>query len=175
MHLFYTTEKTSSKEFLSLGFALVYPEREMPIICKTAGGKPYFKDTDDIFFSITHDGDVTAVAFSAHPVGIDYCQKTPRDLETFLRRFATKEEADKVLGAKDRHRAFCAFWSAKESFVKLTGEGLKGITKCTVSDRFVTSDTLTAHLLLFPLAHGALALCSEEKRECKIERLEIYK
>ena len=61
MQVFYTTEKIDSPSFVARAFARRYPERDLPLFCKTKSGKPYFENTDDIFFSITHDGAVTAV------------------------------------------------------------------------------------------------------------------
>lgn len=172
MQVFYTTEKIDSPSFVARAFACAYPQRDLPLFCKTKSGKPYFENTDDIFFSITHDGAVTAVAFSAHPVGIDYCAKTPKDIAAFMHRFGSKEERNAVLSAADKEGAFKRFWSAKESFVKLTGEGISAIKHCTFTGQTVQNETTVAHLAFLPLQNSILALCS--KKERGLQDIQIY-
>lgn len=78
--------------------------------------KPYLPDYPGIFFNLSHSGDYVTVAVSCHPVGIDVQEK--RTISDALKGkfFAEKERTAKTPGYY--------IFSGKESYVKLTGEGM---------------------------------------------------
>lgn len=98
-------------------------------IARRERGKPYFPNLQGLHFSVSHSGEVFACAFSDAPVGIDIQEKKPREGEAdrcrnVAKRFFHPDEID-ALDA-DTVRAFYAIWTAKEAYVKLTGQGIDG-------------------------------------------------
>lgn len=101
-------------------------------------GKPkaYVGDKE-IFISISHSGDFVACALSTATVGIDI--EVKREVSDGLARralsrdeyaYVTAFEGD--FSAKEQNEAFFRIWTAKEAYLKLTGEGLAGLEKAQV-------------------------------------------
>ena len=89
---------------------------------KDARGKPYFPDSP-YFVSISHTDGVCLAAVSDQPIGADIERIKPRSaghLEQLASRFFSPDEAAAVHADPAE---FYRIWTAKESFVKLTGEG----------------------------------------------------
>lgn len=91
-------------------------------------GKPVaFVDDKEVFVSVSHSGDFVACALSDTPVGIDLEAK--REIKPdFLKRALNAEELEYVKTSDD----FLKIWTAKEAYLKLTGEGLSGLGKADV-------------------------------------------
>ena len=90
----------------------------------TANGKPYLVGSP-YHFSITHTGEVVAVAVSDSPCGIDaevIARQSRRIAERF---FHPAESAYLAAFDSDAYDAeFTEIWTKKEAFAKLTGEGI---------------------------------------------------
>lgn len=91
---------------------------------KAVHGKPYFKDFSEIQFSISHSGEYAACALSSVPCGLDIQEMRPLRTKRLLERTMTEAEQRKIEGAQNREWEFCKHWAMKESFLKLTGEGI---------------------------------------------------
>ena len=76
-----------------------------------------------IFFSLSHSYDKVVCAVCEAHVGCDIekIRKAPRER---IRRFFTEEEKAFLSAAKDWDKAFFSLWTKKESYIKMTGEGL---------------------------------------------------
>lgn len=85
-------------------------------------GKP---EADGIYFNLSHAGQVVICAVGDVPVGCDVEQlkKEPRAV---AERFFCESEKNYLdtLGEEERTRAFFRIWTMKESYMKMTGEGL---------------------------------------------------
>ena len=91
-------------------------------------GKPYMKDPAHGYISISHAGVAGACAWSAAPVGVDM-ELTNRDVSKLSR---------KILSAGDAPARLIDAWCVKESYVKLTGEGLSlPFTEISARDGFI--------------------------------------
>lgn len=99
---------------------------------RLAGGKPCFPALPGFHYNVSHSGGVVVCAFADRPVGIDL-QAIPDNIENarrIARRFYSPEEQE----ALEKHfrdgkeaellRLFCRFWTARESYIKMTGRGL---------------------------------------------------
>ena len=84
----------------------------------TEQGKPFFKDRDDLFFSISHTSGAAAAAVSDGPVGVDIERVRPEWKESLTARFLTSEE--QRVFQEDYTRAWCR----KEAAAKITGAGI---------------------------------------------------
>ena len=93
----------------------------------TAKGKPYVKNHADFFFSLSHSGTLAMCVTAEVPVGCDVQEAKQAPLEASHLVFS-KEEREHLAGLKEEAARdyFFAVWTGKESFLKMTGEGLSG-------------------------------------------------
>ena len=91
-------------------------------------GKPYLKEHPDIHFSLSHCKVAVACAVSDHPVGIDIEHIRPfnKELAAYV---LNEDQLEQVLQSTDSAVEFLKFWTQKESFLKLTGEGIRNDLK----------------------------------------------
>jgi 4'-phosphopantetheinyl transferase len=90
-------------------------------------GKPFFNDIP-LHFSITHSGQIAAVAFSKHfPVGIDIeLKREISDMSQLAKRFFAEPEVNylKQFSGEELISNFFRIWSSKEAYIKATGLGV---------------------------------------------------
>lgn len=90
-------------------------------------GKLYLPEVDDFFFSISHSGEYAACVISDVPVGVDIQQKR-KTTANIARRFFKYEEAEDIEKQPEEKQAdlFFRYWTGKESYLKLKGQGILG-------------------------------------------------
>lgn len=134
-------------------FAERYPDVDMSALRFVAGenGKPYIEQYPAFRFSISHSGDYAVCVVSEQEVGIDIQKIQDIRLGVAERFFSEEEKAQIEAAVLDkeeelsetalakREKMFFRIWSAKEAYVKLTGEGLKEFTS-------FTADLKTGHI-----------------------------
>ena len=86
-------------------------------------GKPRLAHHPDIHFNLSHSGTMAACAVADKAVGVDV-ERPRRVDDALVRRVLTAEEQSWLAGQPDREAAFIRLWTRKESFLKLTGQGL---------------------------------------------------
>ena len=101
-------------------------------VCRPKKGKPYFPDCPERHFSVSHSGSYWTCAIAECEVGLDLQEHVMLKNETeeeaaqrFLkmaRRFFHPEEA--LFVERNRYQNFFAVWSAREAYVKYTGQGI---------------------------------------------------
>ena len=98
-------------------------EHSVPLAIKREGqGKPYI-DALGVDFSLSHSGTKVMCAISDKPVGADIQILGPcRD--AVVRRKLSQSEQYYVLNSDDRASAFTLIWALKESWLKMTGQGI---------------------------------------------------
>lgn len=77
-------------------------------------------------FNISHSGEMVLCAMADAPVGCDIERVTGAHFEIMKRVFSTRER-EYILepqDAEDKNRRFFRLWTMKESYLKMTGEGL---------------------------------------------------
>ena len=104
---------------------------------RTPEGKPYFPNYPDFHYNISHSGRYAVCGMicggtEPQPVGIDL-QEIPSDSGKALRiadHFFSDREKESLHSLVDRGDVstalllFCRYWTARESYIKLTGRGL---------------------------------------------------
>lgn len=86
-------------------------------------GKPYLK-SGEIFFNLSHSGNVAVCAVSTEEVGVDAQEVKPVD-DKLIRRICTDREYAFITEDKAQIRErFCRVWTVKESLIKCLGRGL---------------------------------------------------
>lgn len=99
-------------------------EQDAEIILREHG-KPYLAGRDDLFFSLSHSGNVALCAVSDHELGADV--QAHRDVrEELLRRICTESEYAALASCTpaEKKKLFLRLWTAKESYLKYLGTGL---------------------------------------------------
>lgn len=103
------------------------PEMDFPRFHYGENGKPYLDGVKDLYFNVSHSGELAVCAIAPCEVGCDV--EKIRDRKTAVaRRFFAPAEYEAICSqenAEARQRLFFRFWTLKESFLKVTGEGLR--------------------------------------------------
>lgn len=96
------------------------------IIDKHSSGKPYLSYPSNLFFNISHSDNWIAIAIDLEEIGVDVEDISPIDLG-IAKRFFTEKENIQLFSVSEikRLELFYTFWTLKESFLKLIGEGLR--------------------------------------------------
>lgn len=157
-------------------------------ISHRVGGKPFFRDGEQIHFSLSHSGSIWGCAVDSDPVGFDiedtarfekgrrYKQPAQADSRwlKIAERFFTDSEYEYVkAGGK---KAFFELWVRKEAFLKYKGGGLSMGLKSIelVSGGHLISELPGGWVREVIIGSGFMAAyCAAEKRE--VERMVDYR
>lgn len=90
-------------------------------------GKPYVQGRPDFHFNLSHSGSWVVIAYGASPVGVDVERiRMDAGKENIARRHFTPEEQEYVFSAGEENgERFFEIWTAKESYLKYLGTGLR--------------------------------------------------
>ena len=122
-----TLNGLSGHEAGRLLLARLYREetgRELPEICITEMGKPYFAE-GGFHFSISHTKHHAFCALSEKQVGLDAEELSRKPHLSLAEKILSPSEKAQYDQAEDKTKAFLTFWVLKEAEAKLTGEGLR--------------------------------------------------
>lgn len=90
----------------------------------TENQKPYIKEYPNICFNLTHSKDYAGCIIGDCDIGLDLeFHKEYR--EAVAKRFFTASEQDFINFSDNQTQAFYRIWTLKESFMKVTGLGMK--------------------------------------------------
>ena len=107
------------------GLSREYGAESAPLFDILSHGKPMLRGCPDLHFSLSHSGNAVLCALDRHPVGADIEMIRRRSLEHLLSVFSDRERAS-IEQAASPELCFTRLWTRKESYLKLTGEGLTG-------------------------------------------------
>ena len=133
----------------------------------TKTGKPYFQNMPELCFSISHSGGLWACAFGGAPVGLDMEAHRQCRMEDISKRFFHPTEDAYLKSHGFDVKTFFDLWCAKESYVKLTGEGIAALESFSGVD-----GTLGAELRRLPLSEGfSMCLCAEKIGKTELRKM----
>ena len=129
-------------------------------------GKPF---VEGICFSLSHSGDMVICAVGDKPVGCDI-ERTAQARKKVAERFFAPEEIEYLrrFSGDTLDREFFRLWTMKESYIKMTGEGLKlplGSFYVDIGgDLSVFREGLPCDCRIkeYPIDGYALSICSED-------------
>lgn len=104
----------------------VFEKEEVPFSRDSVTFGPHGKPCHEaLHFNLSHSGIYVICAVGEREIGCDI-QKIRPCRELMVRRFFAPEEQEYILSVqgKERDERFILLWSRKESFLKMTGEGL---------------------------------------------------
>lgn len=90
-------------------------------------GKLYLPEVKDFFFSLSHSGEYAACVVCDVPVGVDI-QKKRETKANIAKRFFKLEESKVIEDQPEEKRQdmFFRYWTGKECYLKLKGQGIFG-------------------------------------------------
>lgn len=107
-------------------------------------GKPSISDYPQLFFNVSHSGEMVLIGFSDRIMGVDIEKIREKvDYRGIIKRFFSEKEAASwnLFAQNSPVEVFFRGWTRKEAWLKATGEGIAGLGKCEVS---FTPDNLSA-------------------------------
>ena len=130
-------EHTSAEQLLKYAAEKFFcMEFDINAIQKQEHGKPYYAKDERVQFNVSHCKDFAAAAVSGWQVGVDVEGRRRVNRRTVM-KCCGKEEIFYVFGetaeeksgdvilTEAESRRFLHLWTLKESYVKMTGEGLR--------------------------------------------------
>lgn len=102
----------------------LFSGEKFPEIIVSDSGKPYFKGVDKVHFNISHSGKWVVAAVSDQEVGIDV-EKVCVQSDSVLKAVLTEKEYATIVNIPEQDDFFVRYWTIKESYVKLLGQGLR--------------------------------------------------
>ena len=90
-------------------------------------GKPFIKGLEWFNFNISHSEDLVMIAVSENEIGCDIEKVTDIGLD-IAKKFFFREEYENIAAipaSEKRNELFFRYWTLKESFMKVTGLGMK--------------------------------------------------
>ena len=97
-----------------------------PALSYGENGKPFLRDYPSVFFNLSHSGERVMCAIGDCEVGCDVEKIKDTDFK-IAKRFFHEEEYEQILrpgSVRERQELFFRFWTLKESFLKVTGQGM---------------------------------------------------
>ena len=123
--------REDQKRSLAAGLLLEYVLGENGIsgeqIETDENGKLYIPDVNNLFFSLSHSGEYAACVICDVPVGVDIQQKRETKAN-IAKRFFKAEEVQTIekLPLEEQGDMFFRYWTGKECYLKLKGDGIIG-------------------------------------------------
>lgn len=93
------------------------------VILRDKQGKPYQETVPGLFFNYSHSGSMVACGVAGENIGVDI-QKQTEGSKVREKVYCEEELVDEE-NSVDWSRYFTEIWTKKESYLKLTGEGLR--------------------------------------------------
>lgn len=129
-------------------------------IQKTSEGKPYFP-SQRFHISVTHTGDLFALAVAPRPIGID-CER-----EGIFR----PQIAEKKFSQEEKALPFSHVWCGKEAVAKLLGKGLSVLSRISVEKGRARCENKSYTLKHLRLGEYLLTVATEEGWDYATETL----
>lgn len=173
--------ESDKKRSLASGYLLDYMckdlEIEYPDYAYVQNGKPILKDRA-CAFNLSHSGDYVVIAYhkAKEPIGVDI-QKVRPMREGMEKRILHEKETGKVNeSVNERIHYMNCLWTIKESFVKMTGEGLSRDFRTVYVDfengTVMAEDGSRAKFSIWEWEDDYfLSVCSNRKEECEINEI----
>ena len=135
-------------------------------------GKPQI---EGIYFNLSHSHDMVVCAVSQKEVGCDL-EKIKEVKEKIAEHFFTKNEIAhlKLFDEKERIDEFFRIWTMKESYVKMTGEGLRvpfeayEVVAEDGAQVIRDGETQGCHLCTMDLQGHIISICSESSASVEV-------
>ncbi len=138
--------------------------------------RPYLVAYPGFHYSISHSGKYVICAVSDMPIGADIQEYKEISVSVIDRVLCAdeKEIYERIPSAAEKQRTFFEIWSAHESYVKMTGEGMKGLRTVCYQMDCNTICSLTGERLAYIEVLNFLvdyAICICDRHGIKIDNI----
>ena len=117
-------QRQRGKELLTRGVRAWLGDNKLVLNVKTAdNGKPYLANSD-LHFNISHSRRYVVCAIGEQELGIDIQFHRKGDTDKTAKKIMSATEWQAYQEAGDKAKYFFDLWAKKESYLKLTGEGI---------------------------------------------------
>lgn len=117
-------EQKGGREFLETDTLIeAYHKLKEQLVYGTHG-KPALWGNSVPHFNISHSGKYVVCALSEVPCGIDIQEKKELKNHRIFEKILSPKEQNEALLSIDKTAVFYKYWTRKESFLKLTGQGI---------------------------------------------------
>lgn len=133
-------------------------------------GKPALQD-NAAFFNVSHSRDRLVIAAADAEVGVDI-EALDRTVSERLRRYCLTETELARTPPEDK-QTFIRIWTAKESYLKLYGTGLRQSMRSfsALGDRFSSPQLPPAVFQRIELGAYTVCIATEQKQKLKVIQL----
>ena len=121
--------------------------------------KPYIKDCDNHFFSVSHSERCVAIAIDDTEIGVDVEKIRTKDIDKLAERFFSQGEIAYIAKSSDKPIAFTEVWTRKEAYLKCKGTGIAE----DLSAFDTTSPEMSGSIHTIPIDDYILSVCSKKK------------
>lgn len=142
----HTYQKSIALQMLSHAFSdFFHVQLKEELLKRAEYGKPYYDSKEKYYFNISHCKNAVVVAAAKKPVGVDV--EGPRRVRyRTVEQCCSADEKKYIFGisnpvegmgenlSKEEMKRFLHLWTLKESYVKMTGEGLRTPIKTVCFD-----------------------------------------
>ncbi len=125
-------------------------------------GKPYLKDTENVFFNISHTGSGVAVVADEKPVGIDI-QDILEIKNGVIKRCFSEEEKDMIFSSISPEKEFTRLWTLKESAVKCNAETVASLKNYCFEEREKPFEKYGKFFTTFERKNLLISVCGEKE------------
>lgn len=142
-------------------------------------GKPFLLNYPNVYFNLSHAGNRALCIISDKDCGCDVEQINPKKFNlNLVKRFFSQKELELIEAADESSKTslFFDFWTRKESFGKMTGEGVNYIigNKTDFSNLEKFQSENACFFKLYDLQDGyKYACCSKNKEFSEIVKIDI--
>ena len=146
--------KLSAAAYMLLCKALreEYGIDEPPVFDYSEHGKPSIVGHPEIYFNLSHCRSVASCVVSSSPVGVDV--EEVREFKDSLARYVLNDDEYAMVSSSSQPaREFIRLWTMKESYLKLTGDGI------TRDLKSVLADSASCHFDTKYLLSSVLTVC----------------
>ena len=141
-------------------------------------GKPLVRD-GKVYISISHSGNYVMVAVADCNIGCDIQKEEKgKDPIRLSKRFLSEKECERIGDSSDKLHLFYKYWTYRESYSKMNGEGLARLNNRISIDEdniLVDNKPVKCHFFSETKDDYVYTVCSEKDTEVIItEPLQIY-
>lgn len=125
-------------------------------------GKPFLKNSENIFFNISHTDGGVAVAADKKPVGIDIQDILPVR-EGVIERCFSENEKERISKSNSPEKEFTRLWTLKESAVKCNGKTVADLKNYCFETSGKTFEKYGRNFTTFERKNLFISVCGERE------------
>ena len=127
-------------------------------------GKAYISNHENIYFNLSHSGEMVACAISDREIGVDIEYNDPSIDLDIAKHYFYNSEYENIMKSQNPSDEFFKYWVLKESYMKYTGLGFRlelDSFEILISNEITLKNKRQPKFSLFEIENYKLATCSK--------------